>query len=87
MTPTKPKNGLQFSLRALMVIVTIACIVLAFPEGYVLLAAVTAWMLVGAAIIIVLMIFQAPIYRLLSGLKRKDKGGTLTTRSDLGDQK
>jgi len=73
-------------MRALMVIVTITCVVLALPEGYVLLAVVTAWMLVGAAIIIVLMIFQAPIYRFLSGGKLKDKGELFTRVSNHGEE-
>ena len=74
MTSTKSKNGLQFSMRALMAIVTVACVVLALPGGYVLLAVGTVWMLIGAAITWVLTIFRAPIYRFLSGVKPDGKG-------------
>ena len=74
MTATKSKNGLRFSMRALMVIVTVACVVFALPGGYVLLALGTVWMLVGAAILWVLMILRAPIYRFLSGVKLNGKG-------------
>ncbi len=74
MTSDTPNNGLQFSLRAMMAIITVACLILAFPGGYVLLAAGTIWMLIGATIIWVLMIFRAPIYRLLSGVNPDENG-------------
>ncbi len=74
MTAAKSKNYLQFSMRTLMAIMTVACVVLALPGGYVLLAVGIVWMLIGAAIVWVLMTFRAPIYRFLSGVKLVEKG-------------
>ncbi len=75
MPPAKSKNSLQFSMRTLMAMITVVCVVLALPAGYVLLAVVTVWMLIGAAMIWVLMVFRAPISHFLSGVKvnQKDK--------------
>ncbi len=74
MTATKSKNNLQFSMRTLMAIITVACVVFALPGGYVLLVVGTVWMLIGAALVRVLMIFRTPIDRFLSGAKLEEKG-------------
>ena len=74
MTAAKSSNGLQFSMKALLGIITLACIVLAIPGGYVLLVVGTVWLLVGAALVRVLMISNVPIYRFLSGLKIEENG-------------
>jgi len=73
LTVAKSKHDLQFSLRTLMVIITAACVILAFPAGYVLLSIGVVWMLLGTAIVRVLLIFRAPIYRFLSGVKMEEK--------------
>ncbi len=73
MTANESKNHLQFSLWTLMAIMTVACVILAIPGGYVLLAVGTVWMLIGATIVWGLMRFQAPIYRFLSGAKLEKK--------------
>ena len=62
-------SELQFSVRGLLILVTVACVVLAFPGGYVLVVIAAVWMLVGAAIAWVLMKFRRPLYRLLSGVR------------------
>lgn len=67
-------NRLQFSMNALLGIVTLICVVLAIPGGYVLLVVGIVWMLIGAALVMVLMIFRVQIYRFLSGLKNADEG-------------
>jgi len=54
-------------MRTLMIFITVACVVLAFPGGYVLLVVGTIWMLLGTVIVWVLLIFRATIYRFLSG--------------------
>jgi hypothetical protein len=69
MTAVKTKTGLQFSLRTLMVIITVACVVLALPRGYVLLAVGVVWALVAAAVTWVLMLCRRPIYHVVSGVK------------------
>jgi len=70
------KHDRQFSLWTLMKVVTVFCVVLAFPQGYVLLVIGTAWMLLGWAILWFLIAFQTPIYRLLSGVKRSRQDDT-----------
>ncbi len=74
MTTADSSNGLQFSMKTLLGIITLACVVLAIPGGYVLLVVGTVWMLIGAALVRVLIIFRVQIYRFLSGLKIADKG-------------
>ena len=74
MTAANSSNRPQFSMKALLGITTLACIVLAFPKGYVLLAVGTVWLLVGAALVGVLMIFKATIYRFLSGVNIGNDG-------------
>jgi hypothetical protein len=71
------KTGLQFSLWELMVIITIACLVLALPAGYVLLAVGLAWLLLAAAITGLLWLLRAPINRFLAGAgeSRADEPG------------
>ena len=56
-----------------MAIVTIVCVVMALPEGFVLLGTIAAWILLGAIIVGLLMFIQAPLYCLLSGVKQKKK--------------
>jgi glycerol-3-phosphate acyltransferase PlsY len=73
MTEAKPEYKLQFSLRALLTVTTVTCIVLALPSGYLLLAVGVIWMMLGVAISMVLLRFRAPIYRILSGAKLKEK--------------
>ena len=68
----RSKSADQFSLWSLMALVTVVCMVFALPEGEVLLVAFTVWVSLGALILSVLLLFQAPIYRLLSGTKQVD---------------
>ena len=70
MAETEPKSELRFSMRTLLVVVTVACLVFALPGGYVLIIFGTAWALIGAAILGVLLKFRGPIYRLLAGKRR-----------------
>ncbi len=74
MTTANHNRDMQFSLRTLLAIITVACMILAIPGGYVLLETGTAWMLLGAAIVWVLMIFRSPLDRFLSGAKPKEEG-------------
>ncbi len=74
MTAAKFKIYPQFSMRTLMVFITVACVFFALPGGYVVLVVGTVWMLIGAAIVPALMKFRAPIYRFLSGVKLEERG-------------
>ena len=67
MKPVEPNNDLQFSMKTLLGVVTLACIVLAIPGGYVLLIVGTVWLLIGTSITKVMLIFRVQIYRFLSG--------------------
>ncbi len=61
-------------MKTLFGIITLVCIVLAFPKGHVLLAVGTVWLLVGAALVGALMFFKAAIYRFLSGVNIENDG-------------
>ena len=63
----------QFRLSTPMTIVTVTCVVLALPAGYVLLGTIIAWALLGALIMIMLILFQAPLFYLLSVVKQKKR--------------
>jgi hypothetical protein len=68
--PATRKHSRQFSLRSLMILVTIFCVVLAFPAGHILLGFVLVWLIVGAVILSILTSLRRPLYRILSGEKR-----------------
>ena len=72
-TSTKPKISRKFSLRSLMILVTVVCVVLAFPAGHILLGLISIWLTIGVAILAVLSVLQYPLYRILSGVKESDK--------------
>ena len=72
MTAAMSNNGLRFSMKALLGIIALACVVLAIPGGYVLLVVGTVWLLIGAALAKVMMIFKTPIFRALSGLESQE---------------
>jgi hypothetical protein len=62
-----PAHGRQFSLRSLMIGVTIACVVLAMPQGWLLLTVGMAWTLLAGLIAWPLVAFYGPIYRWIAG--------------------
>ena len=70
MAETEPNSELRFSMRTLLVVMTVACLVFALPGGYMLIIFGTAWALVGAAILGLLLKYHVPIYRLLAGKRR-----------------
>lgn len=72
MAAASSRNRLQFSMKALLAIFTLTCVILAIPGGFVLLIVGTLWWLIGAALVTVLMFFKAKIYRFLSGLRNAD---------------
>ena len=67
-------DGQQFTLWTLLGLVTIVCVILAMPQGYVLLATLGFWILLGAVILSLLVLFQAPLFFLLSGTKKRKNG-------------
>jgi len=69
-TAAKPNQNRQFSLRSLMILVTIVCITLAFPSGHLLLGVITLWLILGSGIVLILFSIRHPLYRFLSGLKK-----------------
>ena len=60
----------RFSMRALLIALTVACVILAFPSGYLLLLVGMGWFLLQAGIIWFLVKFRTPIYRVLQGNKK-----------------
>ena len=61
------EQGMQFSLKSLLVLTTITCVVAAIPKGYMLLILFFAWLTAIAVIPAILFRFRNPIYRLLAG--------------------
>jgi len=69
----KPKHNRQFSLRELMIVMTIICLFLALPGGYILVGLILIWATLQAAILGLLTAIQKPLYRVFSGEKVSDK--------------
>jgi len=63
----KPKHSRQFSLRELMIVMTIICLFLALPGGFILVGLILTWATLQAAILWLLSDIQKPLYRILSG--------------------
>lgn len=73
MASANHERGFHFSMKSLLIALTIACLVLAIPGGYVLLLAGGAWFLLATAITLVLIRYRAGISRLLSGTPSDDR--------------
>jgi hypothetical protein len=58
------KRRYQYSIWALLVLTTAICVLLAVPGGYLLLVTLGLWILIGAGIMVVLLVLQAPVYAL-----------------------
>lgn len=72
MTSARPHGRIRFSMKSLMIIFTVACLVLAIPKGYVLLITVFAQTIVVVATAKLLLVYNKPICRLLSGKSKSD---------------
>lgn len=57
----------QFTMRQLMLLVTVLCAVLAFPGGYVVVGAVAGWATLMMLLAAPMIFFYPAIYRLIAG--------------------
>ncbi len=67
MTDASADDCVRFSMKSLMLLITIMCVVLALPGGYVLLAVACIWLVLVAAVASLLIVFSKTINRWLAG--------------------
>lgn len=69
MSDTLPKtegHSRQFSMRAMMITVTLFCVVLAVPQGWVLIVAIFGWAALTALVAWPMVVFYRPIYQFIA---------------------
>ena len=67
MATARPDGGFRFSMKSLIVALTVASFVFAMPQGYILALTAAAWILIGAILVGILLRCKTRIYRLLAG--------------------
>ncbi|MCA9235331.1 MAG: hypothetical protein KDA44_07655 [Planctomycetales bacterium] len=67
MATARPDSGFRFSMKSLIVALTVASVVFAMPQGYILVLTAAAWILIGAILVGILLRYRTRIYRLLAG--------------------
>ncbi len=81
MNDTDQDNGVRFSMKSLMILITIVCGVLALPGGHELIAVMCIWSVLVAAVASLLIIFSKTINRLIAGSHKRRQAKQATNGS------